>query len=83
LYDSLAIPNIEFLQLKTMPFGHVFQQVKGRSTNDQFVVPDDTVRPINHLPRNIQLDWGLEIDNAGPAADATIANAFNSFRLAT
>lgn len=63
------------------PLDTCFERVKERSATDHFNVQDDKIKSINALSHNVQLDWNLEIDNAGPAPESEIVNAFNNFRI--
>ncbi len=63
------------------PLDICFERVKKRGATDHFNVQDDKIRSINASSHNVQLDWDLEIDNAGPATESEIVNVFNNIRL--
>ena len=62
------------------PLEECFRRVNARSSADQLHVSDDRINSINEKSIRLELDWDLEIDNAGPASDADICAQFESVR---
>ena len=48
---------------------------------NQFNVPVEKIKSINIASHNVQLDWSLEIDNAGPAPESEILAMFRNLRM--
>ena len=63
------------------PLDTCFERIKERSAMNQFNVPVEKIKSINIASHNVQLDWSLEIDNAGPAPESEILAMFRNLRM--
>ena len=62
------------------PLGICFDRVKNRGAENHFDVPDDKIKEINEASHTVDLNWTLEIDNAGPADDDVITALISDLR---
>jgi shikimate kinase len=62
------------------PLDICFSRARKRVQDHQFQVTDESIRSINAATDNVKLDWSLVIDNAAPALDTAIIEAFNDIR---
>lgn len=74
--------SVKLIRIKC-PLNLCFERVKARSTINQFAMTDEQIKSINELSHNVQLDWDIEIDNAGSMSESDIVAVFNRFRIAS
>lgn len=62
------------------PLDICFNRTRERAQDHQFRVTDEAISSINAATDKVRLDWSLVIDNADPALDTSIIEAFNGIR---
>jgi shikimate kinase len=62
------------------PLDECLRRVRARDDAEQFDVPEERVRMINAASERLELDWDLELDNAGPLSTDTLCEQFGTLR---